>query len=73
MDNEDGLRLSVCGSIWDNIVDLGIVTDYLLYILNKKWVFKYKTFYNMQEPTDNLNELMDAVEKKYWMGNHHNL
>lgn len=57
----------------DSIVDLSVTVDYLLFMMNKKKAFKYLEMYKMQDPTDDLNELVNAANKKYCMNNPNNL
>lgn len=58
LSNEDGLRLSICGSMRDSIIDPNTTLDYLLFMMNKRKAFKYLEEYKMQDPTDDVNELI---------------
>ena len=57
----------------ESIVDPSLALDYLLFMMNKRKVFKYLEEYKLQDPTDDLSVLIQAANKKYCMKNDHNL
>lgn len=71
--NEDGLRLCVTGTIRDGIVDIDTCADYLLYKLNLNRNNAYVRNYGLRQPTNNISDVLKAVENKYRLNNAHNI
>jgi hypothetical protein len=58
------LSLALCGSIRDSIVPPPLLADYLLYHLNLHDPHTYLRAYNLDHPTNDVNELLAAVARK---------
>lgn len=48
----------------DYSVGLELIADYLLYSLNKHRKFDYVTHFNMDEPSDNIDTVLQQVGKR---------
>ncbi|KAJ8924125.1 hypothetical protein NQ315_006908 [Exocentrus adspersus] len=62
---ESGLKLALCATIQDHLVGENIMTDYLLYWLNKQQHFKYVDYFKLEKPTDNILELLTHISKMH--------
>lgn len=60
-----GLKLALCGCIDDGIVGPEIMSDYLLFWLNKYKRFDYVSEIGLREPTDNVLHLLTFIAAKY--------
>ena len=58
------LSLALCGSIRDSIVPPPLLADYLLFHLNLHTPYTYLHTYNLEHPTNDVNELLAAVARK---------
>ncbi|KAI9498683.1 P-loop containing nucleoside triphosphate hydrolase protein [Zychaea mexicana] len=59
------LRVALTGGIRDHLADEQVMADYLLYELNKRHQHDaYMSYYNMAEPTNDINVLLEAVAKR---------
>lgn len=58
------LKVALTGGIRDHLSDEQVMADYLLYRLNQFNAFDYVDWYNMQEPTNDIQELLQAVAKR---------
>ncbi|CAG9128115.1 unnamed protein product [Plutella xylostella] len=64
-DMEMGLKLALCASLQDHLVGEEAIADYLLYWLNKHGKFKYVVYMGLEEPTDDINEVLIAGARKF--------
>ncbi|PVV04393.1 hypothetical protein BB560_001103 [Smittium megazygosporum] len=55
------LKFALTGGIKDNLLEYEIIADYLLFRLNNSGSTEYVTQLGLQEPTDNINELLTHV------------
>lgn len=58
---EVGLKLALCATIQDHLVGEKIISDYLLYWLNKNEQFRYVKYYSLEKPMDNILELLAHI------------
>ncbi|KAG2216628.1 hypothetical protein INT45_001834 [Circinella minor] len=59
------LRVALTGGIRDHLADEQVMVDYLLYELNKRHQYDhYMSYYNMSEPTNNVNILLESAAKR---------
>jgi hypothetical protein len=58
------LSLALCSSVRDNIVPPPLLADYLLYHLNLHDPQTYLQAYNLDHPTNDINEFLTAVARK---------
>jgi ribosome biogenesis GTPase A len=63
-DTESGLKFCAVNCIRDGIVEPQLVCDYILYQLNKNKCFDYVKRYNLTKPTDEVFELLSAVQSR---------
>ncbi|XP_041365900.1 mitochondrial ribosome-associated GTPase 1-like [Gigantopelta aegis] len=65
-DIETGMRLALCSCLPDYLVEEENIVDYLLYWMNRRGLFRYVDYYQMDAPTDSHLELLAhvAFEKK---------
>ncbi|XP_066985963.1 mitochondrial ribosome-associated GTPase 1 [Macrobrachium rosenbergii] len=57
-DVETGLKLAVAATVKDHIVGETSIADYLLFILNDKGNHKYVDYLGLEDPTDDITELL---------------
>lgn len=57
-DVETGLKLALAATIKDHLVGEENIADYLLYRLNKNGNHSYVKYLNLEEPTDNIRQLL---------------
>jgi mitochondrial GTPase 1 len=73
-DAETGLKLALCACLQDHQVGEDIIADYLLFYLNKIGNHKYVEFMGLEEPTDEIAEVLIAgamkLEKTIRLRNH---
>ncbi|KAJ8977962.1 hypothetical protein NQ317_008154 [Molorchus minor] len=62
---EAGLKLALCATIEDHLVGEKIITDYLLYWLNKHQHFEYVSYFKLEKPNDNILEVLSHISKMY--------
>ncbi|CAD7083793.1 unnamed protein product [Hermetia illucens] len=62
-DDEMGMKLALCGCLPDHLVGEELIADYLLYWLNRWENFKYVELMGLQEPTDNIMEVLVSGAK----------
>lgn len=62
-DSEVGMRLALCACFKDSLIGEDIIADYLLYYMNKRGLFHYVQFFNLDEPTDDVYVLLVAIAK----------
>lgn len=55
---DDGMKLAVCNTIPDKEVGIELIADYLLFWLNKNGHFKYIDYFGIENPSDNISELL---------------
>lgn len=60
---ESGLKLALCATIQDHLVGEQIVADYLLYWLNRQQHFEYINYFKLDNPTDNILQLLTHISK----------
>lgn len=59
------LKVAVTGGIRDHLADEQVMADYLLYELNRRHAYDiYTSYFNMPEPTNDINVLLEAVAKR---------
>eukprot|EP00002_Diphylleia_rotans_P027207 TRINITY_DN5448_c0_g1_i1.p1 TRINITY_DN5448_c0_g1~~TRINITY_DN5448_c0_g1_i1.p1 ORF type:complete len:325 (+),score=52.14 TRINITY_DN5448_c0_g1_i1:59-1033(+) len=56
-----GLRLALTGAIKDEIVGERVLADYLLYTLNKFECYGYLKMYNIKEPDNEIDSVLDKI------------
>lgn len=56
-----GLKLGLCNTIQDHLVGEKILTDYLLFWLNKQGYFKYVKYFNLEKSSDNILEVLTQI------------
>ncbi|XP_073337997.1 mitochondrial ribosome-associated GTPase 1 [Pagrus major] len=61
---ETGMKLALCGTILDHLVGEDIIADYLLYSLNRLGNFSYVEKYNLQEPCDDIKNVLKRIAVK---------
>ncbi|XP_030059049.1 mitochondrial ribosome-associated GTPase 1 isoform X2 [Microcaecilia unicolor] len=61
---ETGMKLALCGTILDHLVGEDIMADYLLYTLNKKQKFSYVERYDLEEPCDDIENVLKKIAIK---------
>ncbi|XP_018573424.1 mitochondrial GTPase 1 [Anoplophora glabripennis] len=61
---ESGLKLTLCATIQDHLVGEKIVADYLLYWLNRQQHFEYVNYLKLDNPTDNILQLLTHISKQ---------
>ncbi|XP_050739644.1 mitochondrial GTPase 1-like isoform X1 [Eriocheir sinensis] len=67
-DVEMGLKLALAATIKDHLVGEDIIADYLLYRLNLAGNHKYVNFLGLDEPTDNIQDLLvSAAVRNNWL------
>ena len=52
---EEGLKVALCGGLYDKTVGYSLLADYLLYNLNLKQNEQFKLFYGLNQDQNNLN------------------
>ncbi|KAG5884654.1 hypothetical protein JTB14_005398 [Gonioctena quinquepunctata] len=62
-DMETGLKLALCATITDHLVGETLMTDYLLFWLNKYQRYDYVKYFNLERPTDNILELLAHISE----------
>jgi ribosome biogenesis GTPase A len=63
-ENEKGLKLALVGSIRDSVVGEEIIADYLLFVLNRFKRFEYTNIFEMKEPSDNIEVVLNSIAKR---------
>uniref|UniRef100_A0A3Q1EHB9 Mitochondrial ribosome-associated GTPase 1 n=1 Tax=Acanthochromis polyacanthus TaxID=80966 RepID=A0A3Q1EHB9_9TELE len=61
---ETGMKLALCGTILDHLVGEDIIADYLLYSLNRLRKFSYVEKYDLQEPSDDIQQVLKRIAVK---------
>ncbi|XP_053189192.1 mitochondrial ribosome-associated GTPase 1 isoform X2 [Scomber japonicus] len=61
---ETGMKLALCGTILDHLVGEDIIADYLLYSLNRHEKFSYVEKYNLEEPSDDIQQVLKRIAVK---------
>ncbi|XP_060895654.1 mitochondrial ribosome-associated GTPase 1 [Labrus mixtus] len=61
---ETGMKLALCGTILDHLVGEDIIADYLLYSLNRLEKFSYVEKYDLQEPSDDIQNVLKRIAVK---------
>jgi len=64
-DIETGLKLALCSTIQDHLVNETIIADYLLFWLNSNSHFKYVKYFKMDKPSDNILDVLAHICKEY--------
>lgn len=62
-DIEAGMKLALCSCLQDHLVGQDIIADYLLYWLNKNERYDYVKLMGLENPTDNIGEVLLAGSK----------
>lgn len=62
---EEGIKLALCATIEDHRVGPEVLVDYLLYQLNKQRKFKYVGYFDLEEPVDDVMQLLIKVAVKF--------
>lgn len=58
------LKVAVTGGIRDHLADEQVMVDYILFELNRRNAYDYCSWYRMDEPTNNVDELLDGVARR---------
>lgn len=64
---EEGLKIALCGGIYDKTVDFNILSEYLLHLLRLKKNTEYEKFYkisNSTSTTGNINDFLLVVAER---------
>ncbi|KAM8738751.1 mitochondrial ribosome-associated GTPase 1 [Acanthopagrus schlegelii] len=61
---ETGMKLALCGTILDHLVGEDVIADYLLYSLNRLGNFSYVEKYSLQEPCDDIKDVLKRIAVK---------
>lgn len=63
---EEGLKVALCGGLYDKTVGFPLLADYLLYNLNAKGNKEFREFYRIDSPTEaeNLKSFLPAAAKR---------
>jgi len=61
---EGTMRLAACGCLKDADIGLDVIVDYLLYYFNKRGMFEYVPLFELEEPTDNVYDLLLGIAKR---------
>lgn len=61
---ETGMKLALCGTILDHLVGEDVIADYLLYSLNRLEKFSYVEKYDLQEPSDDIQNVLKRIAIK---------
>ncbi|XP_062286531.1 mitochondrial ribosome-associated GTPase 1 isoform X1 [Scomber scombrus] len=61
---ETGMKLALCGTILDHLVGEDIIADYLLYSLNRQEKFSYVEKYNLEKPSDDIQQVLKRIAVK---------
>lgn len=61
---ETGMKLALCGTILDHLVGEDVIADYLLFTLNRLERFSYVERYDLQEPCDNIEQVLKRIAIK---------
>lgn len=57
-DTDSGMKLALCSCLQDHLVGPELIADYLLYWLNRNEKFKYVKLMGLENPTDNIGEVL---------------
>lgn len=63
-DDEMGMKLALVGCLPDHLVGEDLIADYLLYWLNKNGRFEYVPIMGLDQPSDNISEVLVACANK---------
>ncbi|CAL1578058.1 unnamed protein product [Knipowitschia caucasica] len=63
-DVETGMKLALCGTILDHLVGEDLIADYLLYSLNRQQKFNYVERYDLEEPCDDIQQILKRIAVK---------
>ncbi|XP_063933039.1 mitochondrial GTPase 1 [Zophobas morio] len=61
---ETGLKLALCATIQDHLVGETIMADYLLFWLNKNGHFDYVDYFQLEQATDNILDVLRQISTK---------
>ncbi|KAJ8248443.1 hypothetical protein GJAV_G00242070 [Gymnothorax javanicus] len=61
---ETGMKLALCGTILDHLVGEDVISDYLLYSLNRLGKFSYVDQYDLGEPSDDIQHVLKRIAVK---------
>lgn len=64
-DIEMGLKLALCATIQDHLVGETVIADYMLFWLNKHEHFEYVDYFKMNQPCDNVLEVLSHICQLY--------
>ncbi|KAF6016706.1 MTG1 [Bugula neritina] len=62
---EVALQLAACNTVRSEVLGEELICDYILYYLNKHGLTRYVEEYGLDEPIDNIHEVLKAIAKKY--------
>lgn len=57
--------LAVSASLSDETVGVELIADYLLYWLNREQKFNYVNYFKLDEPSDNISEVLFKIALEY--------
>ena len=57
------MKLAAVGCMPDTIPGISMVADYILFTLNRLGLFKYVDLFGMQEPSNDISQVVDAVAR----------
>lgn len=66
-DNDEGLRIALCSSISDKVINPQMLAEHLLKYLNKNNILTYVHMLGMKKPTEDLKELICYGAYEYKM------
>jgi len=61
--SESALRLALCGAIREEVADPEVVSDYMLYLMNKMGRFEYTNITRPHRVSDDINEVLVGVDR----------
>lgn len=62
-DIEQGMKLALVSCLQDHLVGSPMIADYMLYWMNKNGYYDYTKLFNLEDPTDNIEEVLLAGAK----------
>jgi ribosome biogenesis GTPase A len=63
-DVEMGLKLAAVGVLQDHLVGEKLIADFILFYLNKKRKFEYVDLFCLDEPSDDIDNVLEKVAKR---------
>jgi len=64
------MKLAAVGCMPDTVPGVGLLADYVLYQLNKRGMLKYVSACGMEEPSNDIDQVIDGLARSMNKGNH---